>query len=79
MDIMTAARQLLESIAAPRGAVTIVPVRNGASEWVLNVWCRNGRVPPNIPSMYQGFQVVIEEQPRAMSDSCLRDLHAFAS
>lgn len=78
MDIMIVARQLLDSIAAPRGAVTVVPERNGGESWVLKVWVRNGRIPPNVPSTFQGFRVQVEEQPRATAESNRRGLQVFA-
>lgn len=75
---MIVARQLLDSIAAPRGAVTVVPERIGGESWILKVWVRNGRIPPNVPSIFQGFRVQVEEQPRATADIDGRVLRVFA-
>lgn len=68
MDITTVARQLLDNIAAPRGAVTVVPVRAADNSWLLKVWVRNGRIPTNVPTVFQGFSVQIEDQPQASAD-----------
>jgi len=68
MDIGLVARQLLDSIGAPRGQVNVVPRPLGADHWELDVWVRNPGVGLTIPREFEGFPVHVMMTPSIRAD-----------
>jgi hypothetical protein len=62
------ARELLASIAAPRGAVSIFAEPEPVTGFVLRVWVAANATVCNIPTKFQGHPVIVQNAPRVSPD-----------
>lgn len=65
-SLCKAAESLLKSVSAPKGSLNVIPYRDNAGEHLL-VWLdeRNPEVRQQIPSEFEGYDVLIEKRPNA--------------
>lgn len=62
------AKELLASIAAPRGAVSIFAEPEPVTGFVLHVWVAANATVCNIPENFQGHPVIVQDAPRISTD-----------
>jgi len=66
------ARQLLARIAAPRGAVSILPEPEPSTGFALRVWVTGNADLAKIPDEFLGHPVIIQTAPRFTAEGVSR-------